>query len=220
MIRIAIDGPGGAGKSTIARRVAAALQINYIDTGAMYRAVGYQAVRKGVDPGDEAAMEKMMADTDIDFRNGSIYLDGHVVDREIRTPEISAMASRVSALAPVRRRLVALQREMGRKGSAIMDGRDIGNNVLHDAEYKFYLTASPEERARRRCKELREKGQQVSCDEVLRDINRRDHNDMTRALDPLVKADDAIEVDTTGMSIEEVVDTILKEVNNGSRQTV
>ncbi|MGI6722665.1 MAG: (d)CMP kinase [Anaerovoracaceae bacterium] len=212
MIRIAIDGPGGAGKSTIARAVAKKLGIDYIDTGAMYRAVGYKAARDGVDIEDEKAMAGMLADTEIDFNNGDIILDGRIVNSEIRTPEMSVMASKVSSKAAVRKKLVSLQREMGSRKSVIMDGRDIGTNVLTDAEFKFYMTASAEERARRRYQELLDKGQDVRYDDVLADINKRDHDDMTRELNPLRKADDAIELDTTGMSIDEVINSIITEV--------
>lgn len=212
MFTIAIDGPGGAGKSTIAKLVACELKIDYIDTGAMYRAVAYKTVTKDVDITDDAALKGMLDDTDIDFRDGSIYLDDECIDGNIRTPEISAMASKVSALQPVREKLVELQRGMGHKKSVIMDGRDIGTNVLTDADYKFFMTASAEERAERRYKELKEKGEDVTFEEVLADINQRDKNDMERELNPLRKADDAIEIDTTGLSIKEVVALILKNI--------
>lgn len=212
MFTIAIDGPGGAGKSTIAKLVASELGIDYIDTGAMYRAVAYKTISGNVDVSDETALKTMLDDTDIDFRDGSIYLDDKCIDKEIRTPEISRMASSVSALQPVREKLVELQRGMGRKKSVIMDGRDIGTNVLTDADYKFFMTASAEERAERRYKELIEKGESVTFDEVLADINQRDKNDMERELNPLRKAHDAVEIDTTGLSIKEVVALILKNV--------
>ena len=148
--RVAIDGPSGAGKSTIAKAVAKELNIDYIDTGAMYRAVGYKMSQEGVAAEDEEAIKKMLEDTDIDFVNGDILLDGVVVNDEIRTPEISMMASACSAVPAVREKLVEIQRAMGRRKSVVMDGRDIGTNVLKDAEYKIYLTASAEERADRR----------------------------------------------------------------------
>lgn len=207
--RIAIDGPSGAGKSTIAKAVAERLGIDYIDTGAMYRAVGYKVRRDGVDVEDGEALERMLADTDIDFTDGRILLDGEDVGGVIRTPEISMMASVVSAKAPVRAKLVDIQRAMGTRKSIIMDGRDIGTNVLKDAEYKIYLTASAEERADRRYKELLEKGEDVDYAQILEDIRQRDHNDMTRELNPLCKAEDAVELDTTGMGIEEVVTAVL-----------
>jgi len=210
--RVAIDGPSGAGKSTIAKAVAKALDIDYIDTGAMYRAIGYKMDRDGVpfDANDPTgALAAMLDNTDIDFVSGDIILDGEVVNDLIRTPEVSMLASQCSSLAPVREKLVEIQRGMGMRKSVIMDGRDIGTNVLKDAEFKIYLTASAEERAERRFKELQEKGETQTYEEVLKDIKQRDYNDMTRELNPLRKADDAIEVDTTGIGIDEVVDTVL-----------
>jgi len=210
--RVAIDGPSGAGKSTIAKAVAKALDIDYIDTGAMYRAIGYKMDRDGVpfDANDPTgALAAMLDNTDIDFVSGDIILDGEVVNDLIRTPEVSMLASQCSSLAPVREKLVEIQRGMGMRKSVIMDGRDIGTNVLKDAEFKIYLTASAEERAERRFKELQEKGETQTYEEVLEDIKQRDYNDMTRELNPLRKADDAIEVDTTGIGIDEVVDTVL-----------
>ena len=161
-----------------------------------------------------AAMAAMLADTDIDFVNGDIILDGVIVNKEIRANDMSMMASNVSALPAVRAKLVELQRKMGQTKSIIMDGRDIGTNVLTDAEVKIFMTASAEERADRRYKELIEKGQDVTYDQVLEDIKQRDHNDSTRALNPLRKADDATELDTTGMGIEEVTEYIMNEVNS------
>ena len=212
VFRIAIDGPSGAGKSTIAKLVAKKLGIDYIDTGAMYRAVGYKMNREGI-PFEECDELKAMLDaTDIDFVSGDIILDGQIVNTLIRTSEVSQMASKCSALPMVREKLVEIQRNMGSRKSVIMDGRDIGTNVLKDAEYKFFLTASAEERAERRHKELIEKGEEITFEEVLRDIQARDHNDMTRALNPLRKADDALEVDSTGMNIDQVTEAILKEI--------
>lgn len=210
IFRIAIDGPSGAGKSTIAKAVAKALDIDYIDTGAMYRAIGYKMDRDGVPfDANDPALATMLENTDIDFAGGDIILDGEVVNDVIRTPEVSMLASQCSALAPVREKLVEIQRGMGMRKSVIMDGRDIGTNVLKDAEFKIYLTASAEERATRRFKELQEKGETQTYEEVLADIKQRDYNDMTRELNPLRKAEDAIEVDTTGIGIDEVVDTVL-----------
>lgn len=212
IFRVAIDGPSGAGKSTIAKSVAKKLGIDYIDTGAMYRAVGYKMKQEGIDAGDLSKLEAMLADTDIDFVKGDIILDGQVVNDVIRTSEISQMASKCSAVPIVREKLVDIQRGMGTRKSVIMDGRDIGTNVLKDAEYKFFLTASAEERAERRHKELIEKGEDITFEEVLRDIEQRDHNDMTRKLNPLRKAEDALEVDTTGLDIDEVTELVLKEI--------
>lgn len=212
MIRIAIDGPGGAGKSTIAKQVAKALDIDYIDTGAMYRAVGYKLIRDNVDMHDEAALAAMLDATDIDFSGGKTILDGEDISDRIRTQEISRKASECSALAPVRAKLVELQKKMGSTKSVIMDGRDIGTVVLKDAELKIYLTASAEERAERRYKELLLKGEDISYEKVLADMQERDYNDMHREITPLRKADDAIELDTTGMSIDEVTEYILRKV--------
>ena len=207
--QIAIDGPSGAGKSTIAKALAATLKIDYIDTGAMYRAIGYKIVREGVDMYDEAALEAMLKTTDVDLSEGKVLLDGEDVSGKIRTPEMSKMASDCSALGAVRVKLVELQRGMAKSKSVIMDGRDIGTNVLTDAKYKIYLTATVEERATRRYKELTEKGENVTFEDVLEDMKKRDHNDSTRALNPLRKADDAIEIDSTEMKFLEVVDKIL-----------
>lgn len=207
--RIAIDGPSGAGKSTIAKAVAAKLGIDYIDTGAMYRAVGYKMDREGVPFEEGDALTEMLSQTDIDFVQGDIILDGEVVNTLIRTPEVSMLASKCSALPSVRAKLVEIQRGMGSRKSVIMDGRDIGSNVLKDAEYKIFLTASAEERADRRFKELQEKGENQPYEDVLADIKQRDHNDMTRKLNPLVKAEDAIELDTTGMGIDDVIAAVI-----------
>lgn len=210
--RVAIDGPSGAGKSTIAKAVAKELGIDYIDTGAMYRAVGYKMKENGIGKEDPEKLQEMLDNTDIDFVDGNIMLDGVNVNDKIRTSEISMMASMCSAIQAVREKLVVLQRGMGQRKSIIMDGRDIGTNVLTDAECKIFLTASEEERASRRHKELIEKGEEITFEEVLEDIKQRDHNDMTRKLNPLRKADDAVEVDTTGLSIQQVIDRILEEI--------
>ena len=212
IFRIAIDGPSGAGKSTIAKAVARRLGIDYIDTGAMYRAIGLKMRSRGLAMEDSQALLDMLAETEIDFAGGRVILDGQAVDSLIRTPEVSKAASDCSALAPVRSKLVELQRKMGKTKSVIMDGRDIGTNVLTDAEYKYFLTASPEERALRRYKEMQEKGQESDYDKVLAQIIERDHNDSTRALNPLRKAEDAEEIDSTHMTIDQVVDYICSQV--------
>ena len=209
--RIAIDGPSGAGKSTIAKRVAKLMEIDYIDTGAMYRAIGYKILQNNIRLDDQEALARLLAQTEIDFSSGNIILDGEIVNDRIRTPEVSKMASDCSALPEVREKLVALQKKMGQVKSVVMDGRDIGTNVLTDAEFKFFMTASSAERAHRRWLEL-EKGENVDLAQVEADIIQRDHNDSTRKLNPLKKADDAIELDTTGMTIEEVTEKILEVV--------
>jgi cytidylate kinase len=210
--KIAIDGPSGAGKSTIAKRVAQELAIDYIDTGAMYRAVGLKMLRLGIPMEENEVLLEMLGNTDVDFSEGKVYLDGEDVSGLIRTQEVSKAASDCSAFASVRRKLVELQRAMGRRKSVIMDGRDIGTVVLRDAEYKFYLTATAEERAMRRYKELREKGSEDTYEKVLEDVNRRDYNDMHREVDPLRQAEDAVLIDSTNMSIDEVVDFVISRV--------
>ena len=210
--KIAIDGPSGAGKSTIAKRVAQELAIDYIDTGAMYRAVGLKMLRLGIPMEENEVLLEMLGNTDVDFSEGKVYLDGEDVSGLIRTQEVSKAASDCSAFASVRRKLVELQQAMGRRKSVIMDGRDIGTVVLRDAEYKFYLTATAEERAMRRYKELREKGSEDTYENVLEDVNRRDYNDMHREVDPLRQAEDAVLIDSTNMSIDEVVDFIISRV--------
>lgn len=214
ILRIAIDGPSGAGKSTIAKIVAEKMGIDYIDTGAMYRAIGLKMMREGVSREDDGVEERkeVLARTTIDFDNGVVTLDGEDVSGKIRTPEISIAASDYSRFQEVREMLVEIQREIGHRKSVVMDGRDIGTNVFTDAQYKFFLTATAEERARRRVTELKEKGEDVSYEETLEDIKKRDYNDTHRKLNPLKKADDAVEIDTTDMTIDEVAGTILETI--------
>ena len=212
IFQIAIDGPSGAGKSTIAKRVAKELGIDYIDTGAMYRAVGLKMLRLGIPMEENEELQKMLDETDVDFAEERVYLDGEDVSDLIRTQEISKAASDCSAFAMVRNKLVELQQAMGKRKSVIMDGRDIGTVVLKDAEYKYYLTATPEERAMRRFKELKAKGSEDTYEKVLEDVNRRDYNDMHREVDPLRQAEDAVLIDSTNMSIDEVVDFIISRV--------
>lgn len=214
ILRIAIDGPGGAGKSTVAKAVAKKLGIDYIDTGAMYRAIAYKFISLGIradgenDEQFQALINKILASTEIDYSKGITRLDGIDVSSKIRTAEISSAASTFSAFPSVRKKLVRLQQKMAREKSLVMDGRDIGSNVIKDAELKIFLTASPEERARRRYEELCEKGDMASYAAVLCDIQARDKNDMSRQLNPLVKAEDALELDSSNMSVDEVVDLI------------
>lgn len=202
ILNIAIDGPAGSGKSTAAKNLAEALGIEYIDTGAMYRAVAYKAIESGTALDDDDAVRDMLKNTEIDFFGGNVYLDGEDVSGKIRQPEISKAASTVSQLAACRSRLAELQRQIASSKSIVMDGRDIGTNVLPNADYKFYVTASPEKRAERRLAELKEKGSEFTFEEVLKDINDRDSKDMNRALNPLKKADDATEIITDDLDIE------------------
>lgn len=214
ILRIAIDGPGGAGKSTVAKAVAKKLGIDYIDTGAMYRAIAYKFISLGIavdgenDEQFQALINKILASTEVDYSKGITRLDGIDVSSKIRTAEISSAASSFSAFPSVRKKLVSLQQKMAREKSLVMDGRDIGSNVIKDAELKIFLTASPEERARRRYEELCEKGDMIDYAAVLCDMQARDKNDMSRQLNPLVKAEDAFELDSSNMSVDEVVDLI------------
>lgn len=209
MIRIAIDGPGGAGKSTIAKLVGDKLGLEYIDTGAMYRAVGLKLNRKGIKPDDLISISNVLEETTIDFVNGKIILDGDDVSDIIRTQEISKFASIYSQIPEVRSKLVDIQRRIAAGKSVIMDGRDIGTNVLTDAELKVFLTADSMVRARRRYEELRLKGVNANLDDIHEEIKDRDYQDMNRKLNPLVQAEDAIRLDTSDMTIDEVVNTIV-----------
>ena len=209
MIRIAIDGPGGAGKSTIAKLVGDKLGLEYIDTGAMYRAVGLKLTRKGIKPDDLISISNILEETTIDFVNGKIILDGDDVSDIIRTQEISKFASIYSQIPEVRSKLVDIQRRIAAGKSVIMDGRDIGTNVLTDAELKVFLTADSMVRARRRYDEFRSKGIKANLDDIHEEIKDRDYQDMNRKLNPLVQAEDAIRLDTSDMTIDEVVNTIV-----------
>lgn len=209
---IAVDGPAGAGKSTISKLIAKKLNINYIDTGAMYRAVTYKCLSEGVDVKNEAAVIEVAKRTDIDFRDNNIYLDSKVVNEEIRTREVSGNVSDVAKIKEVRYLMVDVQREIGTRNDVILDGRDIGSYVFPNADYKFFLVATPEERGRRRYKELCEKGFEGTLEEIIKDIEKRDEIDSNREFAPLKKADDAIEIDTTGLGIDEVVEAVVSKI--------
>ncbi len=214
--RVAIDGPAGAGKSTISKQTARDLGLVYVDTGAMYRAVALFALQKKTDPSDSDAVIPLLDDIHIDLKyiDGvqKIYLNGSDVSEEIRREEVGKAASAVSAIAEVRGRLVDMQRDIASEASVIMDGRDIGTCVLPDAQLKIYLTASPEERAERRYNELLKKGESVSFEKILEDIKQRDYNDMHREASPLKKADDAVVLDTTGYTLEESIAAVKRLV--------
>ena len=213
-IRVAIDGPSGAGKSTLARAAAAALGFLYVDTGAIYRTVGLCARDSGADPDDEAAVAPLLPGLRVELRYDEeggqrMLLNGRDVSREIRLPEISRYASAVSALPVVRAYLLETQRELARKHNVIMDGRDIGTVVLPEAEVKVFLTASAQVRARRRCRELEERGTPQPFEEVLRDIEDRDWKDTHRAAAPLRQAEDAALLDTSDMTFQESLEALL-----------
>lgn len=212
---IALDGPSGAGKSTVAKALAKRLDIIYLDTGAMYRSLAYVAVKQGLDVNDEAAVKPMLDNLDMKIITGDsqqIIVNGENVTPFIREHYVSKAASDISALPPVRIKLVELQREIAKNDCVVLDGRDIGTYVLPDAKYKFFITATPEVRAKRRFDELKAKGDAPSYEKVLEDIKVRDYNDSHRAFAPLKQADDAVLVDTTNMSIDEVIDFVLNKM--------
>ena len=215
MINVAIDGPAGAGKSTIAKAAAKELGFIYVDTGALYRAVAYNAVKNGVID-DEQGIISMLDDTKVELKyvDGvqSVYLNGEDVSDFIRTPEISMGASKVSAIPQVRAFLLNLQREIAKTNNVIMDGRDIATVVLPDAEVKIFLFASPECRAERRYKELVEKGENVSFDDVLKDVNQRDYQDSHREIAPLKPSEESIMADTSELTLQESIDLIVNTI--------
>lgn len=209
---VAIDGPAGAGKSTVAQLAARKLGCTYIDTGAMYRAVAWKTLQRKQPVTDELILD-VVKDVHVELAyvegKTTVSVDGTDVTGEIRTPEVTAIVSQVAALGPVRSRMVELQRRMAAKGSVLMDGRDIATSVLPDANVKIFLTASIEERARRRFKEMQEKGYNVSLEELQKDIAARDKADSEREISPLVQAPDAELLDTSNMGIDEVVQAII-----------
>lgn len=209
---IAIDGPAGAGKSTIAKRIAKEMNYIYVDTGAMYRAIAIFYMDKGIDSSDEAKINEMCDEIDvsIEYKNGEqqVILNGENVTGRLRTEEVGKMASKTSVYPKVREKLVDLQRKLALTTDVVMDGRDIGTTVLPNADLKVFLTATPEARADRRYKELVNKGVECDYSEILKDICDRDEQDMTRKISPLVKAEDAVNVDSSNMTIDEVVECI------------
>jgi cytidylate kinase len=219
---ITIDGPSGAGKSTISKLLAARLHYTYLDTGAMYRVVGLQVERAGLDLEAEGAREdlvQLLVGLDMTLAPGEegkdtrAFLNGEDVSDAIRTPEMAMVASRVSAQAEVRKKLTEMQRTIGKNGAIVAEGRDMGTIVFPDAMHKFFLDASPEERAQRRQKQLAENGQKVEFQEILAQIQKRDRADSGRSLAPLQPAENAVVIDSSGMSIDEVVSFMLAAVN-------
>ncbi len=221
MIRIAIDGPGGAGKSTVAKAVAAKLGIIYVDTGALYRTIGYYVRKKGIEPSDAAAVSACLPEINIEvkYENGvqCVYLNGENPGDAIRTPEMSMYASAVSAIGEVRSFLLETQKDIARKNSVIMDGRDIGTVILPDADVKIFMTASAECRATRRYKELLAKGVEVKYEDVLSEMNERDKNDSTREIAPATAAPDAILLDNSDMTLEENVQAVIDIVEKKTK---
>ena len=216
---MAIDGPAGAGKSTVAKAVAKRLGYRYMDTGAMYRALAWKVMRRGADPVDEGALEGILETTVVDLgADEAVMLDGTDVSGEIRTAEVGQMASQVSGIGIVRRRMADLQRSMGRSGCVVAEGRDMGTVVFPDAEVKIYLDASPETRAQRRFQELAGRDPALTLEQTLADVMRRDRRDKERAVAPLRKADDAVLIDSTRLSAAAVVAKILEEVNAKSNE--
>ncbi len=217
MISIALDGPAGAGKSTVAKGAAKALGFIYVDTGALYRTVGLKFIREGYDTNLDCDIESILKtiEVDIKFIDGAqhVFLNGEDVSDDIRTPEASMMASAVSAKPPVRAFLLEMQRKLARENNVLMDGRDIGTVVLPDATLKFFVTASVEERANRRYKELIEKGMDVKYEDIYKDIETRDYNDSHREIAPLKPAEDSIMFDTTGNTLQESIDKLLAMIN-------
>ncbi|MBR6939912.1 MAG: (d)CMP kinase [Clostridia bacterium] len=213
-VNIAIDGPAGAGKSTVARAAAKELGYIYVDTGALYRAVGVYALKNGIATRDAENIEKMLPGVTVELRfidgEQQVFLNGENVSGEIRTPEASMAASDVSAIPAVRSFLFDLQRDIARKNNCLMDGRDIGTVVLPDAQVKIFLTASPEIRAKRRYDELIAKGSAVSFDEVLEDLKKRDYNDSHREIAPLKPAENGVIIDTSYLTFEESVSKIIE----------
>ncbi len=211
-LNITMDGPAGSGKSTVSKEIAKRLGYKYIDTGAMYRAVAIRSHELDILPDDDSGLEQLCENVKIGFIDGKITVDGRDVSVEIRTPLADSISSVVSSRAPIREAMIALQREMAKRGGVVMEGRDIGTVVLPNADLKFYITASPEVRGERRHKERLQKGEESDLNQVIEAIRERDKRDSERKLSPLKPAIDAHIVDTTGLEILDVVDTVLREI--------
>ena len=214
MLRVAIDGPGGTGKSTIAKAIAARFGLEYIDTGAMYRALGLKARRNGIDETDENAVKDMLADTTIDFISGHTHLDGEDVSGLIRANEISMAASNISKLAIVRAKVDEVSRYLASTKDVVMEGRDIGATVIPDAEVKIFMTAAPEVRAKRRYEQLLAAGKEADYDTIFNEIQARDYQDSHREVSPLRAADDAVFLDTSNLNIEENIDAVAEIITS------
>lgn len=214
MLRVAIDGPGGAGKSTIAKLIADMFSLDYVDTGAMYRAIALKVSRAGLDADDEEALKQLTSSTKLDFDGSRILLDGEDVSDLIRTPEVSMWASKVSQKACVRKLVSDLSSHMAQTKSLVMDGRDIGTNVIKDAEVKVFLSASSIVRAKRRYDQLIQAGKEADLDSIREQIEERDEQDINRDLNPLTQAEDAVYLDTSDMTIDEVVEFISDLIND------
>ena len=202
---IAIDGPAGSGKTTVSKRLAEYLGFDYLDTGAMYRAIALFLHERNIHGSDEKEIDRVLSSVEMEFQNGKLFLNGKEVGPEIRTAEAGVLASKYAKIPVVRKHLTRLQREIADSRRMVVEGRDIGTVVLPDAELKIFLTASVEERARRRWNELREKGEDISYEEVLKQLKERDERDSRRSIAPLKPAEDAVVIDTTDMSVDEVV---------------
>jgi cytidylate kinase len=220
---ITIDGPAGSGKSTVSRLLATRLKVLYLDTGAMYRAVALQAKRKGVDLKDKEKISRLCRDLDLQFKtlDGAtrLFVGAEDISAAIRSPEMDMLSSAISAIKEVREAMTLLQRKMAKQGGVVAEGRDMGTVVFPDADYKFFVNADPEVRAGRRYRERLERGEAVSRGEVEKELRKRDAQDMTRALAPLVPAKDAIIIDTTNLTVEEVVEKMVKTIERRDKKT-
>lgn len=220
MLRVAIDGPGGTGKSTIAKAIAERFGIEYIDTGAMYRSIALKTILCNIEPEDEQAISSMLKDTTIDFSDNRAILDGNDVGDRIRTNEISMRASSVSKHLCVRNKVDEVSKYLASTRNVVMEGRDIGTVVIPDAEVKIFMTAKPETRARRRVEQLQLAGKEADYDQVLKEINDRDYQDSHRAINPLKQAEDAVYLDTSDLSIEENIDAVADIITDKSGHKV